>query len=203
MVNALANRPVDLGANDAGFLFLASDTKDSYEWTGAAWTRYGGTPAGAITQFAGASIPGGWLLCYGQAVSRSTYADLFAAVGTTYGAGDGSTTFNLPDLRGNVPVGLDNMGGSAAHRVTAASSLGASGGEAAHLLTIVEMPSHTHPPDPGMAGFWEWPNAGPTDIQAGGNYNAVGKVTQTGPTGGGLTHNNLQPWVGLNYIIRT
>lgn len=65
----------------------------------------GGVPSGAITAYAGASAPTDWLLCDGSAVSRSTYASLFAAIGTTYGAGDGSTTFNLPDLRGRVAVG--------------------------------------------------------------------------------------------------
>ena len=61
-------------------------------------------PTGVVVPFAGATAPDGYLLCYGQAVSRSTYSDLFAAIGTTYGAGDGSTTFNLPDLRGRLPV---------------------------------------------------------------------------------------------------
>lgn len=64
--------------------------------------------------FAGTAAPSGWLLCFGQAVSRSTYAALFAAIGTLYGAGDGSTTFNLPDCRGRSPFGKDDMGGTAA-----------------------------------------------------------------------------------------
>lgn len=91
-------------------------------------------PVGMLAPFAGASAPDGWLFCAGQAVSRSTYAALFAVVSTTYGSGDGSTTFNLPDLRGRTAVGKDNMGGSAANRVTAGISgiagitLGAVGG---------------------------------------------------------------------------
>lgn len=91
-------------------------------------------PVGMLAPFAGASAPDGWLLCAGQAVSRSTYAALFAVVSTTYGSGDGSTTFNLPDLRGRTAVGKDDMGGSAANRVTAGISgiagitLGAVGG---------------------------------------------------------------------------
>jgi microcystin-dependent protein len=91
-------------------------------------------PVGMLAPFAGSSAPDGWLLCAGQAVSRSTYAALFAVVSTTYGSGDGSTTFNLPDLRGRTAVGKDDMGGSAANRVTAGISgiagitLGAVGG---------------------------------------------------------------------------
>lgn len=69
---------------------------------------------GTVLPFAGSAAPSGWLLCYGQAVSRATYANLFAAIGTAFGVGDGSTTFNVPDLRGRVPAGLDNMGGAAA-----------------------------------------------------------------------------------------
>lgn len=68
-------------------------------------------PVGCVIPFAGAAAPTGWLLCQGQAVSRTTYAQLFSVIGTTYGSGDGSTTFNLPDMRGRVAVGSDaNLG---------------------------------------------------------------------------------------------
>ena len=66
------------------------------------------SPAGSITQFGGSSTPSGWLLCNGSAVSRSTYSNLFTVIGTTYGVGDGSTTFNLPNLKGKVPVGYNS-----------------------------------------------------------------------------------------------
>lgn len=100
---------------------------------------------GEVRDFAGvaASVPSGWLLCFGQAVSRTTYASLFAVLGTTWGAGDSSTTFNVPDLRGRVTVGKDDMGGTPANRITSGSAgingttLGASGGNQA-------MQSHTH-----------------------------------------------------------
>jgi len=80
-------------------------------------------PSGMIAPFAGPADgghtpPTGWFLCFGQAVSRSTYANLFTAIGTTYGVGDGTTTFNLPDLRGRTIAGQDDMGGSAASRLT-------------------------------------------------------------------------------------
>ena len=94
----------------------------------------GFVPAGVVVPFAGSSAPANWLLCDGSAVSRTTYGQLFAAISTTYGSGDGSTTFNLPDMRGRVPAGKDNMGGSAASRLTSGVSgitgttLGATGG---------------------------------------------------------------------------
>jgi len=94
-------------------------------------------PTASISAFAAATAPAGWLLCDGTAVSRTTYADLFAAIGTTYGAGDGSTTFNLPNLKGRVPVGQDTA--QAEFNV-----LGEVGGAKTHTLSVTEMPSHTH-----------------------------------------------------------
>lgn len=97
-------------------------------------------PAGMLAPYAGSTAPDGWLLCAGQAVSRTTYAGLFSVISTIYGAGDNSTTFNIPDLRGRGAVGKDDMGGTAANRVTAGISgiagitLGAFGGsENIHL----------------------------------------------------------------------
>lgn len=104
-------------------------------------------PIGTIADFAGSSAPTGWLLCYGQEVSRTTYAALFALLGTTYGAGDASTTFNLPDCRGRVRAGLDNMGGSSAARLSTvftSTSLGQTGGAQQITLTSGEIPAHTH-----------------------------------------------------------
>jgi microcystin-dependent protein len=72
---------------------------------------------GVILPYAGTAAPNGFLLCYGQAVSRTAYAALFSVISTTYGVGDGSTTFNLPDLRGRAVAGKDDMGGSAANRL--------------------------------------------------------------------------------------
>ena len=106
-------------------------------------------PVGVVSAFAGVNAPAGWLMCAGQAVSRTDYAALFNALSTTYGTGDGSTTFNLPDLRGRVPAGVDNMGGTAASRLTntvltASNTLGATGGTQTHTLTEAQLASHNH-----------------------------------------------------------
>lgn len=87
-------------------------------------------PIGSIVAYAGSSAPTGWVLCDGTAISRTTYATLFAAISTNFGVGDGSSTFNVPDLRGRVIVGKDDMGGSAANRVTAGAE-GLDGGSLA------------------------------------------------------------------------
>jgi microcystin-dependent protein len=82
-----------------------SDVRISYSNFSSQLSTDAGSPVGLLAPFAGASAPSGWLLCDGSAVSRTTYAPLFAVIGTTYGAGDGSTTFNLPDMRAASPVG--------------------------------------------------------------------------------------------------
>jgi microcystin-dependent protein len=110
--------------------------------TGATTT----SPAGSVIAFAGSSAPTDWLLCYGQAVSRTTYATLFAVVSTTYGVGDGTTTFNLPDLRGRTVAGVDNMGGSDAGRLDIANSSGVVVGTQYVTLTAAQsgVPAHSH-----------------------------------------------------------
>lgn len=119
-----------------------------------------GVPIGAMMAYGGPTAPTGWLLCYGQAVSRTTYAKLFAVIGTAYGVGDGSSTFNLPDKRGRASIGADNMGGTPANRVTQAgsginaSAIGNAGGSeyaqedtiaaSSTALSVVSDPSHSH-----------------------------------------------------------
>lgn len=243
-------------------------------------------PTGIVMPYAGSITPSGWLACDGSAVNRTTYAALFTALGTTFGVGNGSTTFNLPDMRGRSPVGVgastkvatfasrssnvitvtgisntaDNefqtgqavlytaasgamtglthnttyylirtgnltfsLATSVANAVggTAISlssdgtgtqtftltlttrTLGETGGEEDHANTVSEMPSHSHPVTDNT-----WNATGGTAGAFGnllmlnntGNHNI--SLATTG-TGGSAGHNNMQPFVGLNYIIKT
>lgn len=170
-------------------------------------------PTGTVFPFAGSSVPTGYLLCYGQAVSRTTYATLFGVVSTTYGSGDGTTTFNLPDLRGRGAIGVDNMGGSTAGRITNAGSgivgttLGATGGNqalAAHTHTITD-PGHHHTILPtsvtgGAGNASNNTNGGlvPTTTTS----NATTGITATDSAGTGSSA-NVQPSIMLNYIIKS
>jgi len=155
-------------------------------------------PVGAIIPFSGSTIPTNYLEADGSAVSRITYSELFGVIGTTYGTGDGSTTFNLPNLKGKVPVGLDSSD-------TSFDTLGETGGEKTHTLTINEMPSHGH------TATWQencppWLQAGgygqitPT-ATAGANRANIGNLSISN-TGGSGAHNNLQPYITQKYIIK-
>lgn len=148
-------------------------------------------PVGVVMQTATAAAPSGWLLCDGSAVSRTTYAALFAAIGTTYGAGDGTTTFNVPDARGRAPIGAGTGTGLSAR------ALGAQVGAETHVLSIAEMPAHTHT-------FNE--NVGTADNL--GGTTALSRFTNprvstTNSTGSGSAHNNMQPSLVFNFIIKT
>jgi microcystin-dependent protein len=226
-------------------------------------------PSGTINQTARATAPAGYLLCDGSAISRTTYSSLFDAIGTAYGAGDNSTTFNIPNLRGRVPVGFDSS-------QTEFDTLGEIGGAKTHTLTSAEMPSHTHIQDShnhiqnshnhtqnahshtfsatttggahthamgmgiggGAAGAGDYPmrsngaydpnfrtqfeadGAGYGSFQGGHQHSISGTTSSPTATnnattatnqattatnqntGGGGAHNNLQPYVVLNYMIK-
>jgi len=168
---------------------------------------------------------------FGQAISRTTYSALFALMGTTYGTGDGSTTFNLPDLRGRVVACVDNMGGTTANRLSNGSlasirhSLGGAGGEDAHTLTVAEMPAHSHSTnvsDPGhthgsthsgqnlaYAGFqngWGITGSSSQQISTSTPFGISGAGTgisiSINNSGGGAAHNIVQPTILCNRIMR-
>lgn len=179
-------------------------------------------PTGTINSFAGSSAPTGWLLCYGQSVDTTTYATLFGVIGYAYG-GSGSS-FNIPDLRGRVPAGLDNMGGSDAGRLDWANTIGTASGAQTHTISTTEMPAHNHSGSTsyvGDHGHSIYNGVGftgsstPYAYYASGNgaigccYGGVAgggahsHSLSINNTGGGGAHNNMQPTMLLNYIIKT
>ena len=158
-------------------------------------------PTGASMAFGSASAPNGWLLCNGTAYSRSTYARLYSVIGVAYGVGDGSTTFNVPDKRGRVSIGVDGS----ANRITSASTnganadtLGGAGGAETHTLITNEIPPHPHTIN-GSDGMSGTGGAFQNVIR----YNSTNGTITTSSTGGGGAHSNTQPWLAEYWIIKT
>jgi hypothetical protein len=154
---------------------------------------------GAVTQSATSGVvtttaPTGYLLCNGDAISRTTYAALFTVLGTTYGTGDGSTTFNLPNLKGRVPVGFDST-------QTEFDAMGETGGAKTHTLATSEIPAHAHDIQRNNVAASSTGADASTVYRTLANTGATYTTTQT--TGGGGAHNNLQPYITLNFIIKT
>ena len=189
-------------------------------------------PIGAGMDFYGSTAPNSsFAFPYGQAISRTTYATLFSMFGTTYGTGDGSTTFNIPDLRGRVRAAMDNMGGTGAGRLTSASGgldgtiLGAASSSATHALTLGELPggitsanaSQAISVTTTVAGIPYNVQRGDISTNSGGYYGPgslvtipLGSIASTGNNSisvtsnntGGAAHSIVQPTFNCNHIIR-
>ena len=177
-----------------------------YDFDGANLTGIEGIPTATIVPWSSSSVPSGFLECNGAAVSRSTYSALFAIVGTTYGAGDGASTFNLPDLQDNVAVGKSNNKALASTGgANTVQSTGNVGGSTANAtLSTAQLASHTHNVNQNDPG----PSKGVLPNRAGS--------LATSSTGGdsGHSHNMsatftgdstsvLQPYLAVIYIIKT
>jgi len=189
---------------------MANYEATKYDFSGANLADLQLVNTGLIMPWTDSSIPSGFLECNGANVSRSTYAALFAIIGTTYGAGNGSTTFTLPNLQDNTPLGksgtkaLASTGGAN----TVASSGNVAGNLASHTLTTPELPSHSHPKSP---------SAGPrTGAPPGIIFTRSSPGRTSGNTGGGGGHSHtlsgnftgdatsvLQPYITMIYIIKT
>lgn len=153
------------------------------------------TPIGAVIEYAGVNAPPTWMFAAGQEVSRTQYAALWVAMGSP-NTGNGSTTFTLPDYRGRVGVGRDDMGGTAANRITQAVSginantLGASGGAQSHTLTLPETPAHNHGGEVGDGGSHNHTASNAGGHNHGGQAGAGGTHSHTGTADNGGTHDH-------------
>ena len=159
----------------------------------AASTTNAGVPTGSMMPFAGRNAPRGWLLCDGSAQSRIQFNGLFGVIETLYGTGDGINTFNLPDLRGRTTIGT-GQGTGLSSRVMATQI-----GQELHTLTINEMPNHSHGQyfTGGNHDRGRWTGCG-----VHGRLDVLTDGQQTTTTGGGQPHNNMQPSLVVNYIIK-
>jgi len=188
---------------------MANYEATKYDFSGANLTGIEGIPTATIVPWSSASVPTGFLECNGQTVSRSTYSALFAIVGTTYGAGDGSSTFLVPNIQDNVPVGksgtkaLASTGGAN----TVASTGNVGGSTANATLSEAQLASHSH--SGGGSSSTALPNFGSTNPRA-----TIPANTGAAGSGTGHSHNMsatftgdstsvLQPYIALIYIIKT
>jgi len=191
---------------------MANYEATKYNFSGADLTGIEGIPTATIVPWSASSIPTGFLECNGAEVSRTTYAALFAIVGTTYGAGDGASTFLLPDIQDNVPLGksgtkaLASTGGAN----TVASTGNVGGSTANATLSTSQLASHSHTVPTQSGGVFSNAN-----ISGGGTSTPSG-TKSTGNTGSGSGHSHnmsatfsgdatsvLQPYIAVIYIIKT
>ena len=192
---------------------MANYEATKYDFSGANLTGIEGIPTATIVPWSSSSVPTGFLECNGQAVSRSTYSALFAIISTTYGTGDGASTFNVPDLQDNVAVGKSNNKALASTGgANTVQSTGNVGGSTANAtLSESQLASHTH--NQGRS-----PSTGRVRVGAAANpgYVAGGASASTGSAGSGNGHSHnmsatftgdstsvLQPFLTVIYIIKT
>lgn len=185
-----------------------------------------GVPIGCWFPYGGTTAPTNWMLCDGRLISRTTYPILFARLGTFFGPGNGTTTFAIPDMRGRVAAGKDDMGGTPASRLTVGSAagvpgnvLGGVGGIQSTSLTVAQMASHAHGGLTSVNGAHTHPysipaagvsmNAGGTPIRANtvldGSFNTIAAGDHQHTVfaeGGNAPHTNVQPTLISSYIIR-
>jgi microcystin-dependent protein len=191
---------------------MANYEATRYDYSGASLTGIEGIPTATIIPWSTASVPTGYLECNGQAVSRSTYSALFAIVGTTYGAGDGSSTFLVPDLSNNIAVGKSNnkaLGSTGGAETT--TPTGNIGGSTANAtLSTAQLASHGHNTGVFAGSTRMWKFANPRFSPAAKNGSATGNAG----SGGGHSHNMsanfsgdatsvVQPYLTVIYIIKT
>lgn len=193
------SRELPAGGNQGQILSKKSNEDYDAQWIDNNGGITGDTlPIGAVVEFASNNIPENWLLCNGQAVSRTDYAELFAAIGTTWGEGDGSTTFNVPTKEGLVTVGKKASD-------TDFNEIGKTGGKKTHTLTVDEMPSHNHNvkynTESGIAAASVLGTDRTASDTEGSSSGGDWYVWTTG-AGGGQAHNNLQPYTTSNFIIK-
>lgn len=183
-----------------------SDGVSAYHTFELAAGEGGALPAGTIQAYAGTTAPAGWLPCDGTAVSRTTYAALFAAISTTWGVGNGSTTFNVPSLARKTLVGSGGSG-----TAVLANSVGSTGGAETHAVTVAEMPSHAHPgssaSSSGSATVYD--AGGTLSVFSGGSgspVNTAGVSVSTSVSiasqGGDTPMSLMQPSAVVLYIIK-
>jgi len=191
---------------------MANYEATRYDFDGANLTGIEGINTGIIVPWTDTSVPAGFLECDGAAVSRTTYADLFAVIGTTYGAGNGSTTFDLPDLQDNVVIGKSNTKALASTGgANTVSSTGNIGGNAAnHTLTTNQLASHTHflyNPGPNPQALYAVTGSLQANPGAGFNVtNAGADAAHSHTLSGNFTGDAtsvLQPYLTVVYIIKT
>jgi microcystin-dependent protein len=190
---------------------MANYEATRYDFDGANLTGIEGIPTGTIVPWSDSSIPSGFLECTGQAVSRSTYATLFGIIGTTYGAGNGSTTFNVPDLQDNVAVsksGTKNLGSTGgANTVTSTGNVGGSTANA--TLSTAQLASHSH-----TVPIARPVTAGGGQISSDRSGGSSSNTSDSTGSGSGHSHNMsatfsgdatsvVQPYLTVVYVIKT